>query len=145
VSERPRIVIDTSTLIGAVLRPASVPRQAFLAAVTSCELCVSQSTLDELREVMQRPKFDRYAPLQTRLDFCSLVAENSRLWEVDAKSQAVAHNACRDTKDAKFLALALDCQAVSLISSDADLLVLHPWNGVLILTPAVFLAGSLTH
>jgi predicted nucleic acid-binding protein len=45
------------------LRPNSVPRQAFLAAVRLYELCVSQATLAELQEVMRRPKFDRYAPL----------------------------------------------------------------------------------
>ncbi len=136
---RQRVVIDTSTLIGAVLRPGSVPRQAFLAAVGACDLCVSHATLNELREVLQRPKFDRYAPLQARLDFCALVAERSRLWQVDAKSDEIADGACRDAKDAKFLALALDCQAVALVSSDADLLVLHPWHGVPILTPAAFI------
>lgn len=92
-----------------------------------------------MRKVLQRPKFDRYEPLQAWLDFCALVADRSRLWQVDAKSDAIADGACRDANDAKFLALALDCQAVALISSDADLLVLHPWHGVSILTPAAFM------
>ncbi|MDZ4252715.1 MAG: putative toxin-antitoxin system toxin component, PIN family [Sulfuritalea sp.] len=139
MTDRQRIVIDTSTLIGAILRPSSVPRQAFLAAVGAYDLCVSHATLNELRKVLQRPKFDRYEPLQARLDFCALVAERSRLWQVDAKSDEIADGACRDAKDAKFLALALDCQAVALISSDADRLVLHPWHGVSILTPAAFI------
>lgn len=145
MSDRQRVVIDTSTLIGAVLRPSSVPRQAFLAAVRTYELCVSQTTLLELREVMQRPKFERYVPLQARLDFYELVAERSRLWDVDVKSEDIANGACRDAKDAKFLALALDCQAVTLVSSDADLLVLHPWHEVQILTPAAFLTTVSTH
>ena len=144
MSERQRVVVDTSTLIGAVLRPSSVPRQAFLAAVRIYELCVSDATLGELNEVMQRPKFDRYVPLQQRLDFCTMVAGHSRLWEVDGKSEEMAIGVCRDPKDAKFLALALVCQAVTLVSSDADLLVLHPWQGVTILTPAAFLAGMNT-
>jgi putative PIN family toxin of toxin-antitoxin system len=139
MSDRQRVVIDTSTLIGAVLHPNSVPRQAFLAAVGMYELCVSQATLAELREVMQRPKFDRYVPLQERLDFCALVGERARRWEVDTTSEQVADGACRDVKDAKFLALTLVCQAMALVSSDADLLELHPWNGVPILAPAAFL------
>ncbi|TAL69362.1 MAG: PIN domain-containing protein [Burkholderiaceae bacterium] len=57
-----RVVIDTSTLMGAVLRPASVPRQAFMAVVGSCELCMSPATLQELHRVLGRAKFDRYAP-----------------------------------------------------------------------------------
>lgn len=139
MSDWQRVVIDTSTLIGAVLRPGSVPRQAFLAAVKTCELCVSHATLNELREVLHRAKFDRYAPLQQRLDFCALVSERSRLWDVDVNSEQTAAGACRDPKDDKFLVLALACQAVALVSSDADLLVLHPWQGVPILTPAAFL------
>ena len=51
-----RIVIDTSSLVSAVLRPNSVPRQAFLAAIKDHDLCVCQSTLDELLEVLQRSK-----------------------------------------------------------------------------------------
>jgi predicted nucleic acid-binding protein len=31
-------------------------------------------------------------------------------------------------------------QADAMVSSDQDLLVLHPWRGVAILTPAQFLA-----
>ena len=138
MSDRQRVVIDTSTLIGAVLRPGSVPRQAFLAAVSTYDLCASHATLHELREVLHRPKFDRYAPLQERLDFWALVSERSRLWELDAKSEQTAAGACRDAKDVKFLALALACQAVALVASDSDLLVLHPWQGVPILTPAAF-------
>ena len=46
---------------------------------------------------------------------------------------------CRDPKDDQFLALVRACDANVLISSDADLLVLHPWQGVPILTPAAFM------
>jgi putative PIN family toxin of toxin-antitoxin system len=145
MSDVQRLVLDTSTLVGAVLRPNSVPRQAFLAAVRLYELCVSQATLAELQEVMQRPKFDRYAPLQERLDFCALVSDRARLCDVDTASEQVADGACRDVKDAKFLALALACQAVVLVSSDEDLHVLHPWNGVSILTPAEFLVTLNRH
>jgi len=40
-----RVVMDTSTLVGAMLRSESKPRQALLAVVKSHVLCVSQSTL----------------------------------------------------------------------------------------------------
>lgn len=137
-----RVVIDTSTLIGAVLRPNSVPRQAFLAALRTHELCVSQATLEELREVLQRGKFDSYAPLHERLEFLALLTARSRLWDVDVVSENAASGACRDTKDDKFLALALACQAVALLSSDGDLLDMHPWRGVQIMTPAAFIAQA---
>ena len=139
MSQRPRVVIDTSTLISAILRPSSVPRQAFLLAVGNFDLCISMATLDELREVLYRPKFDRYTPLTERLAFVDLVAQHALMWQVDLTSEAAASNACRDAKDAKFLALALSCESAALVSSDADLQVLDPWQGIPILTPAAFL------
>ncbi len=48
-------------------------------------------------------------------------------------------HACRDPKDDKFLDLAVNGQATCLISGDADLLALHPFRGIAILTPAQFL------
>ena len=132
--------MDTSTLVGAVLRPDSVPRTAFISAVGSFELCASPATLQELRRVLARSKFDRYAPRQQRLDFAELVSACSCLWEIDEDSERAATAACRDPKDDKFLALALSCEARTLVSSDADLLVLNPWRGVEILTPSAFIA-----
>lgn len=146
MSQRPRVVIDTSTLVSAVLRPGSVPRQAFLLAADRFDVCISLATLDELREVLHRSKFDRYSPLTERLAFLDLVAQQSLVWQVDSPSEVAANNACRDSKDVKFLALALalalSCEAAALVSSDDDLLVLHPWHAIPIQTPAVFLRSN---
>lgn len=49
---------------------------------------------------------------------------------------------CRDPKDDVFLTLALIGDADFMIASDHDLLVLSPWNGIPILTPAQFLADA---
>ncbi|MGE4529852.1 MAG: putative toxin-antitoxin system toxin component, PIN family [Acidithiobacillus sp.] len=136
MSRSQRIVIDTSTLVGAMLHPDSVPRRAFLAAVRIGELCVTEATL---QEVLQRPKFDRFIPLQDRLAFLTLVSGHVSMWEIHVSSDQAATGVCRDDKDTKFLSLALSCRADVLISSDGDLLVLHPWQGIPILTPAAFL------
>ena len=48
---------------------------------------------------------------------------------------------CRDPKDNKFLELAVSGGAGLIISSDADLLALHPFREVAILTPQAFLAS----
>ncbi len=144
MSQRPRVVIDTSTLVSAVLRPGSVLRQAFLLAADRFDVCISLATLDELREVLHRSKLDRYSPLTERLAFLDLVAQQSLVWQVDSPSEVAANNACRDSKDVKFLALALalSCEAAALVSSDDDLLVLHPWHAIPIQTPAVFLRSN---
>ncbi|HEY3624349.1 MAG TPA: putative toxin-antitoxin system toxin component, PIN family [Roseiarcus sp.] len=47
---------------------------------------------------------------------------------------------CRDPKDDKYLELALAAGAETIVSSDDDLLVLHPWCGVRILRPADYVA-----
>ncbi len=46
---------------------------------------------------------------------------------------------CRDPKDNKFLELALSGMADFIITGDTDLLSLHPWRGIAILSPAEYL------
>jgi putative PIN family toxin of toxin-antitoxin system len=48
---------------------------------------------------------------------------------------------CRHSKDDKFLELAIDGRADVIITGDKDLLVLHPFRGIAILSPADYLAG----
>ena len=47
---------------------------------------------------------------------------------------------CRDAKDNRYLELALAASADIIVSGDQDLLVLDPWRGVRILSPAAFVA-----
>ena len=49
-------------------------------------------------------------------------------------------SACRDPDDDKFLEVAVNGNATHLVTGDADLLALHPFRGVAILTPADFVA-----
>ena len=54
-------MFNTKTLICAVLRPASVPRQAFMLALGNHSLFISPETLKELGKVLLRLKFDAHA------------------------------------------------------------------------------------
>ncbi len=45
---------------------------------------------------------------------------------------------CRDPKDNPFLALAIDGKADLLISGDKDLQVLHPYQGIPIISPSEY-------
>jgi len=47
--------------------------------------------------------------------------------------------ACRDPKDDKFLEVAVDGRADAIVTGDHDLLELHPFHGIAILTPADYL------
>jgi putative PIN family toxin of toxin-antitoxin system len=134
VSGLHRIVFDTSTLVSAALRVGSTPHRALALALLTGDVCVSASTLLELEQVLLRSKFDRY---QT-----ALVRKHAVLVAVSATDEFNVVPQCRDPKDKQFLALVLASEADVLVSSDADLLVLHPWRGVPIVTPGDFLDMS---
>lgn len=134
-----RVVVDTSTLVSAALRVGSVPHQALLQALTTGEVCVSPSTLDELEKVLLRPKFDRYQSAEMRKAFADILRRRVSLFMVSEADELNVNPPCRDPKDNKFLALMQACDADVLISSNDDLLALNPWQGIPIFTPAQFL------
>lgn len=134
-----RVVFDTSTLVSAALRPDSIPYQALHQALRFCDLCASRETLGELKTVLTRAKFRHYLPDELRRQFVQMVEKHVRLFVVRDEECFAAHPVCRDPKDNKFLALAYECEAGAIVSSDEDLLVLHPWGDVRILRPAEFL------
>ena len=106
----------------------------------SNDLCVSVETLAELEEVLGRGKFDRYRDRDSRRAFVALIVQRAHLFAVDIAALSTVDPPCRDPKDNQFLALAQVAEADVLVSSDEDLLVLHPWRGIPILTPAEYLA-----
>ncbi len=129
-----RVVIDTNVLVSAALLETSLPGQAVYKALEFADVLLSIETLSELHEVLQRPKFERYLTAEEREEFLVALALRAEMIEI-----SVQINDCRDPKDNKFLALAVDGNANIIISGDGDLLVLDPYRGVEILSPAVFL------
>lgn len=130
------VVVDASTLISAALKADSVPERALLKAIHEPNhLVLSQAVEDEYREVLFRPKFDRYVSRERRqriLDVVAVAADRLEPTEV-------IHE-CRDPKDDKYLALAAAAGADVIVSSDArDLLSMHPWRGIPIVSPASYL------
>lgn len=137
-----RVVLDTSTLVSAALRVGSVPHKALARALQMGEVCVCSSTLAELEEVLMRTKFDRYQPPQTRQEFIAFMRLHTAWFDVSEAHIAAVTPPCRDPKDNQFLALVWQCNAATLVTSDADLLVLHPWHGVPIVSPAAYLQAN---
>jgi putative PIN family toxin of toxin-antitoxin system len=103
------------------------------------DICASLGTLGELALVLERGKFDRYLDRESRQTFVALIRRSVHLFDVRDKDLAAVDPPCRDLKDNQFLALAQVAEADTLVSSDDDLLVLHPWRGIPIVTPAQFL------
>jgi putative PIN family toxin of toxin-antitoxin system len=131
-----RVVLDTSTLVSAALRVGSIPYQALVEALGAWEICASAETLTELERMLEKEKFDRYLDRASRQEFAALMRRNVHLFLVQ---DVAVDPPCRDAMDDRFLALAMVAEVDVLVSSDEDLLVLHPWRGIPIVTPREFL------
>ena len=138
-------MFDTSTLVSAALRFESIPYRALAEAFVSWDLCASPESLAELERVLSRTKFDRYLPRPQRQQFIGLIRRNGHLFAPTQEDRDAVRPACRDPLDNKFLALALAAEADLIVSSDGDLLALHPWNGIPVITAREFLERSQTH
>jgi putative PIN family toxin of toxin-antitoxin system len=103
-------------------------------------MCASAGTLAELEQVLNREKFERYRDRESRSAFVGTIRRRSLLIAVDPADLSAVHPRCRDPKDDQFLALALTAEADVIVSSDQDFLVLHPWRGIPILSPAAFIS-----
>ena len=132
--EPERIVADTNLLVSRLLLPQSVPARAVRKAVDEGQLLVSDATLEELADVLSRAKFDPYVSLEDRQAFIRVLNRIAERVIVTAPIQA-----WRDPKDDKFLEVALHGQAKVILTGDRDLLALHPFRGVDILSPREYL------
>jgi uncharacterized protein len=130
---RERIVIDTNVLISALLSTNSAPARAMEKAITDGQLLASNSTLRELVEKFDSPKFDRYISHEQRN---RLLHRLLPLVEIVEIVQSI--RASRDPKDDQFLEVAVNGRAEVLISGDGDLLALHAFRGIQIVTPAAY-------
>ena len=130
-----RVVVDTNVWISRLLLADSVSARAVDKALAQFELVVSEASVEELADVLAREKFDRYVSLQDREEFLR------RLLQVTTMVSVLSEiTDCRDPKDNRFLALALDSESDCIVSGDDDLLALNPWRGIEIVSPGAFLA-----
>lgn len=129
------VVLDTNTLVSAALLSNSIARQVFdKARSPSYQLICSVPCFAELADVLLRPKFRKYLTEAEARLFLSTAEKQFRFVSVEC-----VITACRDAKDNKLLELATDADASLLVTGDADLLVLHPFRNIQILTLAMFL------
>lgn len=137
----PNVVFDASSLVGALLKANSTPERALLLARSNDTIWLSPAVESEIRGVFGRPKFRKYLDgdrAERFLDLLLVAAQSV------VPNEAISD--CRDPRDNKYLELALAAHADIIVSSDDDLLVLDPWRGIRIVTPADYVkrfeAGS---
>ncbi len=132
-----RCVVDTNVLVSALLSPGSKSRMAVDRAHREGAILLSLGTLTELFEVLSRKQFRGYIDEEDMRRFLAVLTREAQWIDVD-----VQITACRDPKDDKFLSLAVSGQATHIVTGDADLLALHPFQGIRIVTPATFLEAE---
>jgi putative PIN family toxin of toxin-antitoxin system len=133
--EKLRVVFDTNVMVSRFLFRKSIPAQAVLCAEQIGVILISDATINELVEVLNRPKLKAYTVDRAKVTgFLSNLIDDAEPVALTASVQA-----CRDPKDDKFLALAISGKADCIVTGDDDLLTLNPFQGIAILTPREFL------
>ena len=127
-------VFDTNVLISALFDFYSTSALALTKARDVGKLLISNEIAMEYLSVFSRKKFDKWISFENRINFIENVIENAMFVNV---TQCVS--VCRDYKDNMFLSLAVSARSESIVSGDKDLLMLHPFNGIPILSPVDFL------
>jgi putative PIN family toxin of toxin-antitoxin system len=97
-------------------------------------LVLCGATFNEIEEVLRRPKFARAITEDRRIEILGLLPAAAIWVEPEIRIED-----CRDAKDNKYLELGVAAGGDVIVSSDEDLLVLHPWRAVRILRPRDFL------
>jgi putative PIN family toxin of toxin-antitoxin system len=132
------VVFDNNVIISAALNTNSIPFQAFEKALIFHSVIRSEKSFLELTKVIYKPKFDKYfkSPGQ-RKEFLKFFLNRTSFAHVNHTVEL-----CRDPKDDHYLELALSANANIIISGDKDLLVLHPFQRIPIISPTQFLNQS---
>jgi len=133
-----RAVIDTGVFVSALIRRQGTTgdvlrflRDGRFTAIYTTDLLV------EIIDVLGRAHFRTKYHIEPD-DITALINLIRLRGELVTPTQKVT--VCRDPKDDKFLEAALAAQTDCIVSGDADLLVLTPFQEIPILRPAEFLA-----
>ena len=129
-----RAVLDTNVWVSGLLWKGAA--HTVIQAVRDGELvCISSPALiAELAEVLSRTKFATIL-LRAQLSRNDLLADMRLMTEI-MEPAPLPNPVCRDPDDDHVLALALAAQAEFIVSGDDDLLTLHTFGGIAIVSPA---------
>ena len=130
--KRHRIVLDTNVLISAILF-GGPPKEALSRVISGAVDCsLSLAILDELRDVIGRPKFG-FSPeqslniLEELHAVCDIISPSIRINVVTA-----------DPDDNRILECAVESKAAFVITGDRHLLDLVEFRGIQIVTPTAY-------
>jgi putative PIN family toxin of toxin-antitoxin system len=136
VGERHRIVLDTNVFVAAVTSREGASAHLLLAARAGrFQLVASPLLLDELADVLTRPKFRRYLSIEDARRFVDAV----RALAVIVDDPPEEADPITDDPDDDFLVLLAEVAgADGLVSGDPDLTAVQR-PGLVVMTPRSFL------
>ena len=112
----PDVVVDTNVFVRGLLRSAVVVPLINAWKANRFRLLTSEELLQELVEVLARPKLRKYFQEEQVKELLLLISEQGKVVE------PLQHvNFCRDPKDNIFLDVAIAGQADHLVTEDNDL------------------------
>lgn len=137
--KRHRVVLDSNVIISGILFQGPPRRILEYAIDSKIECYISLPILDEVRDVLQRPKFG-FSPEQALTiaeeihELCYIVAPGEHIDVIEA-----------DPDDNKILECALAADAQLIVSGDSHLLDLSQWQNIQIISPATFASRIASH
>lgn len=127
-----RVVIDTNIWIGFLIgKTLSGLSEAI--SNDNIRIIFSKELFDELFEVLQRPKFNKYFSQENIKELISLLHSKTERIEITEHFKD-----CRDPKDNFILDLCVSGNAEYLVTGDDDLLALNPFRGTKIVNYRLF-------
>jgi putative PIN family toxin of toxin-antitoxin system len=129
-----KLVLDTNVFISAFYWGGNSQKVIDRIIVGLDELYVSNKILEEISQVMGRPKFK--TEQETIDKYLETIEKNCKKVFTEGKIKGI----CRDKDDDDKLECGIICDADYIITGDDDLLVLENYKTVKIITPMKYLA-----
>lgn len=120
-----KVVVDANIWISALLNSKNALQVVRLLEKDQFQLICAEALMDELAEVLDRPKFQKKIQPAHKARFLDLVREKAQFVELAEYADSV----CRDPKDEVYLVCAVMAAADYLVTGDSDLLVLGEFKG----------------
>jgi uncharacterized protein len=128
-----KLVLDTNIFISAFYWGGNSQKILDRVITGLDKLYVSGKILDEIFEVMSRPKFK--TEQETIEEYIKTIEKNCKKILTEGKIKGV----CRDKNDDDKLECGIICSADYIITGDDDLLVLENYETIKIITPKEYL------
>src|SRR3972149_2956730 len=113
-----KIIIDTNVLISALISPNGIPGKIFdeLIIEGTVSICISEETVKEYIDVINRDKFKKYRNFYTKAEI--LLGYIEEIAEKYSPKESI--DKLKDKSDNKFLELAIASRADFLITGNIN-------------------------